>query len=190
MEISKKTIENDEVFLRRISKDVDFRDNAYLDVIEKLAYYCKNDDNILAIASVQLGIPLRLIYLKKTNLDEFENKEYNEMKVMINPVIVSKEGLTRYWEACASCLDKTGLVERPYKIEVEYYDEEQTKHREIFEGFPATVLCHEIDHLDGILHIDLALEVKDMNKDERKEFRKSHPYEIIRKDGEYVRSNK
>lgn len=190
MEINKKTIENDEAFLRQISKEVDFRDNSYLDVIEKLAYYCKNDDNILAIASVQLGIPLRLIYLKKTNLDEFENKEYNEMKVMINPVIISKEGLTRYWEACASCLDKTGLVERPYKIEVEYYDEEQVKHREMFEGFPATVLCHEIDHLDGILHIDIALEVKEMNTNERKEFRKLHPYEIIRKDGKYIRNDK
>ena len=188
MEINKKTIENDEAFLRQISKEVDFRDNSYLDVIDKLAYYCKNDDNILAIASVQLGIPLRLIYLKKTNLDEFENKEYNEMKVMINPVIISKEGLTRYWEACASCLDNTGLVERPYKIEVEYYDEEKTKHREVFEGFPATVLCHEIDHLDGILHIDVALEIKKMNKDERREFRKTHPYEIVRKDGIYKRN--
>lgn len=188
MEINKKTIENDEAFLRQISKEVDFRDNSYLDVIDKLAYYCKNDDNILAIASVQLGIPLRLIYLKKTNLDEFENKEYNEMKVMINPVIISKEGVTRYWEACDSCLDKTGLVERPYKIEVEYYDEEQVKHREMFEGFPATVLCHEIEHLDGILHIDIALEVKEMNTNERKEFRKSHPYEIIRKDGKYIRN--
>lgn len=187
MEINKKTIKDDEEFLRQVSKEVDFNDDTYLDAIDKLKHYCKNDDNILAIASVQLGIPLRLIYLKKTDLSEFDNKEYNENKVLINPIIISSEGLTRYWEACASCLDNTGLVERPYKIEVEYYDENKNKHRELFEGFSATVLSHEIDHLDGILHIDIALEIKNMNSDERKEFRKYHPYEIINKDGKYIR---
>lgn len=188
MKIDKKTILNDEKFLRQVSKEIDFNKDDYIKIIEKLDYYCKNDDNILAIASVQLGIPLRLIYLKKTDLSKFEDKNYNEMKVMINPVIISSKGLTKYWEACASCLDNTGLVERPYAIEVEYFDENKIKHIDKFEGFPATVISHEMDHLDGILHIDIAKEVIKLSSDERKEFRKSHPYEIIRKTGKYEKS--
>lgn len=185
MHLERKTIENDEDYLRQISKPVDFKTEEYKDAIKELDYFCKNDDNVMAMASVQVGIPLRLIYLKKTDLNRLED-DYNEERVLINPKIIKEEGLTRYWEACASCLNYTGLVERPYKIEVEYYDIEGKKHREIFEGFESTVLSHEIDHLNGILHIDIALKIRELTKEERKELRKKEPYQIIQKDGEYT----
>ena len=104
---------------------------------------------------------------------------------MINPKIIKREGLIWFWEACASCLDNTGLMERPYKIEIEYYEENQNIHHETYEGVPATVLSHEMDHLDGILHIDKALKILKLNKEERKALREKEPYEIIRKDKEY-----
>lgn len=185
MHLERKTIENDEDYLRQISKPVDFKTEEYKDAIKELDYFCKNDDNVMAMASVQVGIPLRLIYLKKTDLNRLED-DYNEERVLINPKIIKEEGLTRYWEACASCLNYTGLVERPYKIEVEYYDIEGKKHREIFEGFESTVLSHEIDHLNGILHIDIALKIRELTKEERKKLRKKEPYQIIQKDGEYT----
>lgn len=185
MHLERKTIEHDEDYLRQISKPVDFKTEEYKDAIKELDYFCKNDDNVMAMASVQVGIPLRLIYLKKTDLNRLED-DYNEERVLINPKIIKEEGLTRYWEACASCLNYTGLVERPYKIEVEYYDIEGKKHREIFEGFESTVLSHEIDHLNGILHIDIALKIRELTKEERKELRKKEPYQIIQKDGEYT----
>ena len=185
MHLERKTIENDEDYLRQISKPVDFKTEEYKDAIKELDYFCKNDDNVMAMASVQVGIPLRLIYLKKTDLNRLED-DYNEERVLINPKIIKEEGLTRYWEACASCLNYTGLVERPYKIEVEYYDIEGKKHREIFEGFESTVLSHEIDHLNGILHIDIALKIRELTKEERKELRKKEPYQIIQKDVEYT----
>lgn len=185
MELVYKTIENDEEYLRQISKPVDFCDNSWKEALFKLAYFCKNDDNLMALAAIQIGIPLRMVYLKKTNFDRLD-ENYNEARVLINPVITKREGLTRYWEACASCLDNTGLVERPYKITLEYYDVNGQKYHEIFEGSEATVLSHEMDHLDGILHIDIALEILQMTKEERKEFRRNHPYEIIRKDGKFL----
>ena len=185
MHLERKTIENDEDYLRQISKPVDFKTEEYKDAIKELDYFCKNDDNVMAMASVQVGIPLRLIYLKKTDLNRLED-DYNEERVLINPKIIKEEGLTRYWEACASCLNYTGLVERPYKIEVEYYDIEGKKHREIFEGFESTVLSHEIDHLNGILHIDIALKIRELTKEERKKLRKKEPYQIVQKDGEYT----
>ena len=185
MRLERKTIENDEEYLRQISKPVDFKKDDWKKAIKELDYFCKNDDNIMALASIQLGISLRVIYLKKTNLERLD-EDYNEERVLINPKIIKEEGLTRYWEACASCINYTGFVERPYKIEVEYYDIEEKKHQEIFEGFESTVLSHEIDHLNGILHIDIALKIKDLTKDERKELRKKEPYQIIRKNGPYT----
>lgn len=187
MKIEKKTIENDEPFLRQISKEVDFSKEDWKEAIEVLAEYCRNDDNILAIASVQMGIPLRLVYIKKLELGNFYD-DTNLEKVMINPKIIKREGLIKFWEACASCLDNTGLMERPYKIEIEYYDENQNIHHETYEGVPATVLSHEMDHLDGILHIDKALKILKLNKEERKALREKEPYEIIRKHGKFNES--
>lgn len=79
----------------------------------------------------------------------------------------------------------TGLVKRPYKIEIEYYNEECVKKTEIYEGFESTVLSHEYDHLNGVLHFDIASKVLKMTKEERIEFRKKHPYQIISKKGKY-----
>ena len=139
-----------------------------------------------ALAAVQIGIPKRMIYLKNTTLDvPLEEMNYNESKVLINPVVVSKKGHTRYWEACLSCLDNMGLVSRPYEMIVHYFDKEGFEHEDKFEGFEATVLSHELDHLDGILHMDIAEQVLEMNAEERMAFRKEHPYEIISKTGEY-----
>lgn len=180
-----KTIEKDLKYLRQVSKLINFNNENWLEIINQLDEFCKNDDKILAIAAIQLGIPYRIIYLKKTKLEKFDDKEYNEAKILINPKILKKEGLTRYWEACASCLNNMGLVERPYKIKLEYYNKNKEKCIEIFEGFAATVLSHELDHLDGILHIDKSIELIQMEPEERNEFRKSHPYKIIRKRGNF-----
>lgn len=189
------TIQDNEPFLRQISSSVDIKnDKELMNDIDILDQFCK-ENNVMAMASVQLGIPKRIVYLKNTNLDiinkiqnnsnseEIEN--YNEKKVLINPIILKREGLTEYWEACASCLDNMGRVLRPYKIELEYYDIDGNQKVETFEGFESTVLSHELDHLDGILHIDIAEEVIEMPANERKIWRQSHEYKIYQKDGDY-----
>ena len=84
-----------------------------------------------------------MIYLKYTTLDvPIEDKNYNESKVLINPIVISRKGHTKFWETCLSCLDNMGLVSRPYKINIEYFDENGINHSEIFTGFEATVLSH------------------------------------------------
>lgn len=109
------------------------------------------------MAAVQLGIPKRLIYIRNTNVHDLDNEKTDEARILINPRIIKKTGHTRYWEACASCLDFMGLIDRPYEIEIEYYNEKGILERKTFTGFEATVLSHEYDHLDGILHIDRAV---------------------------------
>lgn len=190
------TIADNEEFLRQISKKVDFDDPSLFDDIAVLEKFCK-ENSVMAMAAVQLGIPKRIVYLKKTDIEiirkeQFdsatkEEENYNEAKVLINPVITLKEGLTTYWEACASCLDNMGLVKRPYRIVVEYFDINGKFQKDTIEGFRSTVLSHEIDHLDGVLHIDIAEKVLVMNSNKRKKFRQTHDYEIISKEGDFLK---
>ena len=185
MEIERKTILKDEEYLRQISQPVDLNNNSYKEEIKTLERFCLENE-CFALAAVQIGIPKRMVYLRNTTLDvPLEDRNYNESKVLINPVVTSRKGHTRYWESCFSCLDNMGLVNRPYEITVEYYDENGIRHNETFEGFKATVLSHELDHLDGILHIDIAEEVLNMSQEQRIAYREDHPNEIISKTCDY-----
>ncbi len=57
MHLERKTIEKDEQYLRRISKPVDFKLDGWKKVIEKLDYFCKNDDsNMMALAPVRIPL--------------------------------------------------------------------------------------------------------------------------------------
>lgn len=193
-EIKVLTIKEDEESLRSISSPVEVNDPELNEDIEVLSTYCAQNE-VMAMAAVQLGIPKRLVYLKNTNIDiinRFQKgeesqteKEYNEQRVLINPVITAKEGLTEYWEACASGGLYCGKVQRPYKIEISYQDEDFNYHKEVIEGFPATVLSHEMDHLDGILHMDVSLELLELTPEDRKVFRQTHGYKVISQTGDY-----
>lgn len=192
MDIQTVTIANGMDFLRQRSVEVDIENDKDLkDDIKKLEEYCLSHD-VMAMAAVQIGVAKRLIYLKNTNIelinkinnDEMEDT-FNEARVLINPVIIKREGLTEFWEACASCFDNCGRVLRPYKIKVEYYDIDNKKHVEDLVGFESTVFSHEYDHLNGILHMDVCEENMLMSREERKEFRKTHDYEIIKTEGDY-----
>lgn len=184
-----KKIDKDLEWLRQVSMEVDLSTEDITEDLKVLEEYCLGH-GVFAMAAVQLGIPKRLVYIKNTDLDKVDDEEWNEATVLVNPVIKKREGLTQYWEACASCLDNMGLVLRPYKIEIEYLDINGNKQEMTFEGFPATVFSHEYDHLDGILHMDKAIELLVMEKEERKEFRKEHPYEVFSKEGDFLELEK
>lgn len=61
-------------------------------------------------------------------------------------------------EGCLSLQDIWGVVKRPYGVELSYQDETGVKHKRKFEGFLATIIQHEIDHLHGILFPKRVLE--------------------------------
>ena len=194
------TIEDNEKWLRQVSVPVNIgADKDLKDNIKTLEEYCIENE-VMAMAAIQLGIPKRLVYLKNTNLDIInkiqtdstteEEQNYNESRVLINPVVLNREGLTEYWENCVSCLDNCGLVFRPYKIDLEYYDIDGSKHLDQFVGFESTVLSHELDHLDGILHMDIAEQIINMPREERKKWRQEHGYKIYFELGDYDKLKK
>lgn len=198
MELILKTIENDEEYLRQESITIDFSKDNVKELTAILKQSC-NTFILYAISPVQIGIPKRMIYIKNSNSDMENNKRenYDEGKVYINPTILRREGTTCFLESCGSIIKEnkyfTGIVKRPYLIEVEYYDINHNKKREIIEGFEATVFSHEYDHLNGILHIDKASDIQLMTPEETKAYRTMHPYEILAKEGKYednIKTNK
>lgn len=65
---------------------------------------------------------------------------------------------------------------------MKYQDITGNEKEEVFEEFKAVVLSHEIDHLDGILHIDRGKEIYQFTADEMKAYRLENPLKIIDKD--------
>ena len=70
--------------------------------------------------------------------------------VMNNPVIISKSGEYEAEEGCLS-LEGTRKTTRYKDIEVEYEDTSFKKQKQKFTGFPAQIVQHEMDHLEGII---------------------------------------
>lgn len=73
---------------------------------------------------------------------------------LVNPEILSAEGVQSCIEGCLSVPGRRGIVERPAKVLVHAQDR-KGRHIEIEgEGFLAQAFCHELDHLDGIVYVD------------------------------------
>jgi peptide deformylase len=74
---------------------------------------------------------------------------------LINPKIeLLTENQSAYWEGCLSVPGLRGKVSRPNRISVEALDERGEKVKFVAEGFAATVVQHECDHLWGKLYVD------------------------------------
>ena len=101
------------------------------------------------IAAPQVGILRRVIIVI----------DGEEIIPMINPELLKSEGETGIDEACFSCPGIVGYVIRPQFITVRAYDTDGNEFTRDFSEIAARAVCHEIDHLDGILFVDIATEV-------------------------------
>lgn len=75
-------------------------------------------------------------------------------RVMINPVILETSGEQTGDEGCLSLPGKFGTVTRPAVVTVQAQDEELETYTLEAEGYLARAICHECDHLDGILYVE------------------------------------
>ena len=89
---------------------------------------------------------------------------------LINPEIVAIEGEQEGEEGCLSLLGRRAIVIRPEKVTVKAKDRHGKSFELTGEGFMARALCHEIDHLDGKLYIDIMeREITNEEKEEETE---------------------
>ena len=74
---------------------------------------------------------------------------------LINPEIISREGSQCGREGCLSLPGRQGIVTRPNRVKVQAQDRKGNEFQLEAEGFFARAVCHELDHLDGKLYIDV-----------------------------------
>lgn len=103
------------------------------------------------LAAPQVGV-LRRMFVVDVEDGYFE---------FVNPVIVSQKGSQTGTEGCLSIKGKWGEVTRPQEVVVKYQDRFGKRRTITANGFFAKAICHENDHLDGILYIDKATDVRD-----------------------------
>lgn len=106
----------------------------------------------VGLAAPQINLPIRLIVMDAAQRDEEPNR--NPI-IMINPEIVeSSDEISTYEEGCLSIPEYFAEVERPAWVRVTYRDQHGKPQEQKCENFLATVVQHEIDHLNGVLFID------------------------------------
>jgi peptide deformylase len=104
----------------------------------------------IGLAAIQIGLPMRLLVVDLAKKDEPPAP-----RAFINPEILwSSDERSVYEEGCLSIPEYYEDVERPASIRLRYVDRAGVQQEETAEQLLATVLQHEIDHLDGVLFID------------------------------------
>lgn len=138
--------EGDET-LRKISRpvtEIDKRTKQLLDDMAETMYSAEG----AGLAAPQVGVLRRLVVIDVGD----------GLIELINPVIVETEGSMVNPEGCLSIPGRRGTVQRPERVVVHALNRKgQTIEVEGTE-FLAMALCHEIDHLDGILYTDKMIE--------------------------------
>lgn len=179
-----RSIRNDkDELLRKRSREVEAIDNKIRElVLDMVDTMYKNDG--VGLAAPQVGILKRVIVY-----DVGEGP-----KVMINPVITKASGKQTGEEGCLSSPNVFGMVDRPAIIHVKAYDLEGQEVTVKAKELEAIVLCHEIDHLDGVLFLDKAYDLYTASPEEvakaKEESRKEAEKANRKKSGKKSKSNK
>ena len=139
IQIVKET--DNEEFLRKKSREVSEITPRIITLLDDMIDTMRNA-NGCGLAAVQVGV-LRRIVVIETEEGLFE---------LINPVIIKKSGCQEGAEGCLSLPGKWGLTKRPSKVTVRAMDRNGDTFELTGEGLLAKAICHEVDHLDGILY--------------------------------------
>ena len=99
----------------------------------------------VGLAAPQVGILKRIVVI------DVDGTPYT----MINPQILEKSGEQTGSEGCLSVPGKAGIVTRPNYVKAEAWNEEMERYEVEAEGLLARAVCHELDHLDGVMYVDL-----------------------------------
>ena len=102
----------------------------------------------VGLAAPQVGILRRAAVVDVT-------EDHSGLIELVNPEIIERDGEQTGREGCLSVPGRQGIVTRPMRIKVRYQDRNGDCFVLETEGFEARAICHELDHLDGTLYIDV-----------------------------------
>ena len=144
MAVLKIVTENDDIdFLRKKSREVTEITPRIKTLLDDMVETMRAA-NGCGLAAVQVGV-LRRVVVIETEAGLFE---------LINPVIVKTSGTQESAEGCLSLPGKWGMTKRPQCVTVRALDREGNEIEVTGFDLLAKALCHEIDHLDGIIYTD------------------------------------
>ena len=103
----------------------------------------------VGLAANQIGVSKRLMMI-----DLSVGKRPGELYICANPEVVEIEGEQGEEEGCLSVPDFTELVVRPQRAKLRFQDRHGEQHEMWGEGLMARAMCHETDHLNGMLYVD------------------------------------
>jgi peptide deformylase len=103
----------------------------------------------VGLAANQVGVSKRLMLI-----DLSVGKRPDELHVFINPEIIQSEGEITEEEGCLSIPDFVEVVTRPERVKLRYLDRSGVERTMWGDGLMARAMCHEIDHLNGMLFVD------------------------------------
>lgn len=139
------TLENEEESLRKHSRPLDGVTERTRILLDDL-YETMQEASGVGLAAPQVGVLRRAVVI-----------DVGEGRIdLVNPVIVKAEGEQEDREGCLSVPEECGIVKRPLKVTVQALNRDGKPFTLTGEGLLARALCHEIDHLDGVLYVDKA----------------------------------
>lgn len=137
--------EDGDEILRKKSREVEIVDDRIRelldDMVDTMHHY-----NGVGLSAVQVGILKRLVVI-----DLYDDK--GPIK-LVNPVILKTKGEQEVEEGCLSFPNQYAKMIRPMEVVAEALDENGKKIKIKAKGLLAQAICHELDHLDGILFVD------------------------------------
>lgn len=150
MALRKVVIEGDEI-LRKKCREVGQVTDRIRETMEDMTETMRSQRGV-GIAAPQIGVMRRMFVAEP---------EPDRIYYMIDPVMLEQKGSQTDDEGCLSVPGMIGTVVRPDYIKLEATDMDGTRRTYEFRDFDARVMCHEYDHLEGILYIDKATDVRD-----------------------------
>lgn len=132
--------------LTKVSREVNAVDNKTGVLIDDMIDTLYNAEGV-GLAAPQVGVLKRIIVVDVS-------EEANDPIVLINPEIIESDGSQIGNEGCLSVPGKVGTVERPNHVKVKAYDRDMKEFTMEGTELLARALCHEIDHLNGILYVE------------------------------------
>lgn len=137
--------------LKLVSREVEEFDSALHELLDDM-YDTMVQSSGVGLAAIQVGVDQRVLIINEPDENDAQRKE-NTLE-MINPVIIERDGSTKYQEGCLSVPGYYEEVERYKHIKVEYFDRHGQSHTIEDDGFLAIAMQHEMDHLDGKVFVE------------------------------------
>ena len=159
MAVRQIRIIGDEILTKK-AKKVDVVDEKIVELLDDMYETMKKTNDGIGLAAPQVGVLKSAVVI-----DLSDEEEGVGPYKLVNPVIVKKKGEQLCREGCLSIPGKLGDVVRPKEVVVEALNEKGEKITIKAKGLLAVALCHEIDHLDGILFVDRATELFDIEEE-------------------------